>query len=67
MTAGTHTIVASYNGDAGNNPSSSSGLSQTVLAATPGIATIVTNPYGTVTVTGATLVGNTSRTSAPTS
>jgi uncharacterized repeat protein (TIGR01451 family) len=33
LTAGTHSLVASYNGDAGHNPSSSSALSQVVSSA----------------------------------
>ena len=57
-TPGTHTIVATYNGDVGNNPSSSSGLAQQVQAAGTSVATIVANPYGTITVQGATLNGN---------
>ncbi len=52
---GTRTIVATYAGDAGNT-SSTGGLTQTVNAAS-GSATVVTNPYGAVNVTGGTLSG----------
>ena len=58
LTAAIHTINASYQGDANNAPSSAS-LMQTVAPGVPGTATIVTNPYGPVSVQGATLVGNT--------
>ncbi len=58
LAQGTHTITAAYSGDAGNNPSTSTGLTQQVLAGGIGIATVVINPFGPVTVTGATLVGN---------
>ncbi len=55
---GTHTISAAYSGDAGNNPSTSIGLSQQMLGASLGVATVVVNPFGPVTVQGATLNGN---------
>jgi len=58
LPAGTRTISATYSGNAGNNPSTSAGLSQQVVGTGIGIATIVANPFGTVSVTGATLVGN---------
>ncbi len=58
LTQGAHTITSAYSGDAGNNPSTSTGLAQQVLGGGIGIATVVTNPFGTVSVTGATLVGN---------
>ena len=57
LAAGSHPINASYQGDANNAPSSAS-LVQTVAPGVPGTATIVTNPYGPVTVIGASLAGN---------
>jgi hypothetical protein len=65
LTAGSHTINASYQGDASNAPSSAS-LLQNVAPGVPGTATIVTNPYGPVSVQGATLVGNTISNMTPT-
>ena len=59
LAVGTFSIVASYGGNAGNLASNSSGLSQQIVGALPGVATIVANPYGTVAVQGATLNGNT--------
>ena len=59
LAVGTHTITAAYGGDGGNNPSTSPGLTQVVAGSAPGIATIITNPYGAITVQGATLNGNT--------
>jgi filamentous hemagglutinin family protein len=58
LSIGTHTITAAYGGDAGNNPSTSPGLSQVVTPTLPGIATVITNPYGPISVQGATLNGN---------
>jgi hypothetical protein len=59
LAVGTRAIVAAYSGNGSNAPSSSTSLSQSVLASVPGTATIVANPYGALTVLGATLVGNT--------
>lgn len=59
LAVGTYSITARYNGGGGSAASTSPTLSQTVQNAVPGSATIVANPYGTVTVTGATLNGNT--------
>ncbi|MFO1315562.1 MAG: M12 family metallo-peptidase [Burkholderiales bacterium] len=58
LATGTHTIVASYAGNAGNAPSASAALAQQVVAALPITATVIANPYGTMSVTGGTLVGN---------
>ncbi len=55
---GSHAITATYSGDSGNG-SSGAMLTQIVAPPVPGIATIVTNPYGTLSVQGATLSGNT--------
>ena len=57
LAAGSHAIAASYTGD-GNNPASSAGVTQTVALSVPGTATVISNPYGTLSVQGATLVGN---------
>ncbi len=59
LAVGTYSITARYNGGGGNAESVSSPLSQAVQNPVPGSATIVTNPYGPVSVTGATLNGNT--------
>lgn len=58
LTAGDHVISASYPGDP-DDPAASVALTQAVAPRTPGTATIVTNPYGPLSVQGATLVGNT--------
>jgi filamentous hemagglutinin family protein len=58
LAQGSHTINATYSGDAGNAPSSGA-LTQVVTSTVPGTATVITNPYGTLSVTGATLIGNT--------
>ncbi|MFO1322641.1 MAG: M12 family metallo-peptidase [Burkholderiales bacterium] len=58
LALGSHNILASYSGDASNNPSVSANYLQTIIPGGPGIATIITNPYGTISVTGATLNGN---------
>jgi hypothetical protein len=59
LTAGVHTITAGYSGDANNGPGTSPALSQTVAGAQAGTGTIVTNPYGPMTIQGATINGNT--------
>ncbi len=51
-------IVASYDGDVDNTPSTSAPLAQQVVAVLPVTATVIANPYGTMSVTGGTLVGN---------
>jgi hypothetical protein len=58
LSIGTRAIAANYSGDSGNGASSGS-LTQTIALAVPGSATVVANPYGAVTVTGATINGNT--------
>jgi hypothetical protein len=58
FTAGSHTITAAYSGDANNDPSSGS-LTIEAVEGVPGIATIVSNPYGSLAVQGAQLAGNT--------
>ena len=58
LTIGSHPIAANYSGDVDNAPSSGS-LTQSVVQAVPGSATIASNPYGAVGVTGATINGNT--------
>jgi len=55
---GSHQITASYILDPYNGGSTST-ITQVVAASTPGTATIVSNPYGTLTVYGATMNGNT--------
>jgi len=57
LTVGTHTITAAYSGNAGNNPSTSTGLAQQVLGGGPGTAVVVINPFGPISVQGATLIG----------
>ena len=60
LTAGAHAIIASYGGDAGNQASSSTALSQNVSSAVlAGAGTVVANPYGALTVQGGTLAGTT--------
>jgi len=59
LVQGTHTIAATYSGNTGNNPSASSGLLQQVVVGGIGIATIIANPFGPISVQGAPLVGNT--------
>ncbi|MCC7216517.1 MAG: Ig-like domain repeat protein [Burkholderiales bacterium] len=59
LAVGTYSITAAYGGNAGNLASTSPALSHQVVGTVPGVATIVVNPYGTVTVQGATLNGNT--------
>ena len=65
LTAGTHSLVASYSGDTGHNPSSSSALSQvvnaasgaatsTALASSPNPSTLGQSVTFTATVTSAT-------------
>lgn len=58
LAAGDHLITATYPGDP-DDPPASVALTQAVAPRTPGIANIVTNPYGPMSVQGATLVGNT--------
>jgi serine protease len=58
LAQGSHSIGAAYAGDAGNGPSTGS-LTQSVNAVLPASAIVVSNPYGALSVTGATLVGNT--------
>lgn len=58
LAVGSHNIVAAYSGDAGNHPSMSVAFVQSIVPVGGGIATIITNPYGTISVTGATLNGN---------
>lgn len=56
--AGSHTITARYSGDAGSIESHAT-LTQVVAPLVPGTATVTTNPYGPLSVQGASLVGNT--------
>ena len=65
LAAGTHSIVASYGGDAGNTASSSSGLTQRVasntttsLASSPNPSAVGVNVTFTVSVTGAAPTGS---------
>ncbi|MEP7327985.1 MAG: Ig-like domain-containing protein [Betaproteobacteria bacterium] len=58
LTLGAHSISALYAVDPVNGVSAGS-LVQVTAPSVPGTATIVSNPYGTLTVTGATLFGNT--------
>ena len=58
LAQGSHPIVASYGGDADHGPASAS-LTQVIAPPIPGNATVVANPYGPLSVTGATLNGNT--------
>ena len=58
LALGNHPIAANYSGDADHGPSSAA-LTQAIVAQIPGNATVVANPYGPLTVTGATLAGNT--------
>ena len=58
LALGTHNIVGAYSGDAGNNPSTSVIYLMAVIPGGTGIATVITNPFGTISVTGATLNGN---------
>ena len=58
LTMGSHAITASYAGDVGNGPSNGM-LTQVISPGVPGTATVVANPYGALSVQGATLVGNT--------
>ncbi|MFO1316828.1 MAG: S8 family serine peptidase [Burkholderiales bacterium] len=55
---GSHPISAIYSGDVDNGPASAS-LTQAVVLTIPGTATVVANPYGPVSVSGATINGNT--------
>ena len=66
LPAGTHAIVASYAGNIGNVPSASAALTQQVVAALPITATVIANPYGALSVTGGTLVGNLITLTSPT-
>jgi hypothetical protein len=49
LTPGEHTITASYSGDGGNQPSTSSPLTQTVFSSAPSKPTLIQQP-GSVTV-----------------
>ncbi len=58
LATGSHAIYAAYSGDGGNAPAIDY-VVQWIASLVPGTATIVSNPYGPLTVQGATLVGNT--------
>jgi hypothetical protein len=49
---------AAYGGNAGNNPSTSTELAQQVRSDGIGMATVIANPFGPISVQGATLAGN---------
>jgi filamentous hemagglutinin family protein len=66
LPVGTLSIVASYGGDAGNLGSASAAFAQQVVAALPVLGTVVANAYGTMSVTGGTLVGNLLTLTSPT-
>jgi len=59
LVQGTHTITATYSGNAENGSSTSRALTQQVLPGGIGVASIVKNPFGPIEVRGANLVGNT--------
>lgn len=58
LSLGTHPISANYSGDADHGTASAS-LTQWIVQAIPGTATVVANPYGPFSVSGATVNGNT--------
>ena len=66
LPVGTQSIVASYAGNGLNAPSASAPLAQQVVAPLPITATVIANPYGVLTVTGGTLVGNLITLTSPT-
>ena len=66
LPVGTQAIVASYAGNGLNAPSASAPLAQQVVAPLPITATVIANPYGTMSVTGGTLVGNLITLTSPT-
>ncbi|HTR57390.1 MAG TPA: Ig-like domain repeat protein [Casimicrobiaceae bacterium] len=62
---GTHAIAARYSGDATNSPSLSIPLDEQVFAASPIMGSIVTNPYGPLSVSGGMLNGSLFSLAAP--
>lgn len=56
---GLHSIGASYSGDPGNRPSSAAPLAQLIVAPLPIVGTLVNDPYGGITVSNGSLVGQT--------
>lgn len=67
LAAGTHSLSATYAGDASNQPSTAAAVDQLMITGGSLTCTVTANPYGTLTVTGGSLVGSTLTLNPPTS